>query len=87
MATLFHWEFAAAMPHPWKTAMWAGLFVVSVSYLVWEVMVRRKKGQSWNESLANGEKLITGNVWLDGLLFAGVLLVMSGIVWFVAVKT
>jgi hypothetical protein len=33
---------------------------------------RRKQGQSWNEAIAEGTRLMTGNVWLDGTMVVGV---------------
>lgn len=57
--------------------------VISASILIEGVVRRRRSGQSWNQVLAGGEKLMTGNVWSDGALFAVVLLVTIGVLFFV----
>ena len=49
--------------------------------LVHGVILRRRRGQSWNEALAGGEKLMTGSVWLDGILFAGILVAICAAVF------
>lgn len=49
--------------------------------LVHGVILRKRRGQSWNEALAGGEKLMTGSVWLDGILFAGILVAICAAVF------
>lgn len=44
------------------------LAVPSVLSRFRNVRERKKSGQSWNEALAEGTKLMTGSVWLDGAL-------------------
>jgi hypothetical protein len=56
----------------WKLAVWAVLFLVGAFFQARGVISRRRAGQSWNEALANGQKLMTGNVWLDGLVLAAI---------------
>lgn len=55
--------------------------VVGVSMLVHGVILRRRRGQRWNEALAGGEKLMTGSVWLDGILFAVILVAICAAVF------
>jgi hypothetical protein len=58
-----------------RAALFASL-IISVSLLVHGVVVRRRRGESWNATLAGDTKLMTGNVWLDGAVFAGILVVI-----------
>ncbi len=67
----------AASPGPLKLTMLAGAFVICASMLIQGVVARRRSGQNWNEALAGNTKLITGNVWLDGALFAAILFVCA----------
>jgi hypothetical protein len=62
---------------PLKAACYVIAGVMAYAMIFLEVRRRRKAGQSWNEALAMGSKLVTGNVWLDGLLFAGILLLCA----------
>jgi len=62
------------------------VFVVCISFLTFRVAQRRKLGQSWNNALAEGAKLRTGSVWLDGALFAAVLVIVIVVVRFVVFR-
>jgi hypothetical protein len=59
---------------------------ISAAILIEGVVRRRRSGQSWNQALAGGEKLMTGNVWADGALFAVVLLGAISVVFFVVFR-
>ena len=59
---------------PLRRAVLLASVVVGVSMLLHGVILRRRRGQSWNQALAGGEKLMTGSVWLDGVLFAGIMI-------------
>jgi hypothetical protein len=64
----------ASLPYHFvKRSLLIAGFIASVSVLFYDVARRRRAGQSWNEALAQGSKLLTGNVWLDGALFVVVL--------------
>lgn len=58
---------------PLRGAMLGVSLVLSGAVLVHGVVSRRRRGQSWNQALVGDTKLITGSVWWDGALFAGVL--------------
>lgn len=58
-----------------RVALLASL-LLGIALVVHGVVTRRRKNESWNEALSNGEKLMTGSVWLDGLLFAAILIVI-----------
>ena len=45
-----------------------------------DVRERKRSGQSWNEAIAQGTKLMTGSVWLDGALLLAVALATYAIV-------
>jgi hypothetical protein len=62
---------------PLRRAVLLASVVLGISLLIHGVVLRRRRGQSWNEALAGGEKLMTGSVWLDGALFAGILAVIG----------
>jgi len=65
----------------WRRATLAISLCLSVSILVHGVVRRRRSGQSWNQALAGDTKLMTGSVWLDGLLFGVILLLcIAGVV-------
>jgi uncharacterized membrane protein HdeD (DUF308 family) len=51
--------------------------VYCLGYLIHDVVQRRRSGQNWNDALAGGTKLVTGNVWLDGILFAAIVLTLA----------
>jgi uncharacterized membrane protein YidH (DUF202 family) len=61
---------------PLRRGVLLASLILGISLIVHGVITRRKRGQSWNEALANGEKLMTGSVWIDGLLFAAILVVI-----------
>jgi hypothetical protein len=61
--------------------------VASLSYLAYDIVRRRREGQSWNEALAQGSKLLTGNVWLDGALFIVVLAAPCALIVFAMLHT
>jgi hypothetical protein len=61
---------------PLRRGVLLASLVLGISLIVHGVIVRRRRGQGWNEALANGEKLMTGSVWVDGLLFAAFLCVL-----------
>ena len=68
-------EFAKIQPtHPWKLVFLLAMFVLCLAIRYRGVWVRRRKGASWNDALAEGKKCITGSVWLDGALLAFILL-------------
>ena len=53
------------------------LITLGVFYLVLDILRRRKRGESWNRAFAQGNRLVTGNVWTDALLsFAQLALVI-----------
>jgi hypothetical protein len=56
-------------------------FIFCVSSLAYGVILRRRRGESWNQALAGGTKLMTGSVWLDGALFAGIMLAILGVIF------
>lgn len=64
----------AATPGPLRWTLLGASLTLSGSVLILGVVERKRKGQSWNQALAGDTKLITGNVWWDGALFAGVLI-------------
>ena len=66
---------------PLRRAVLLVSVVVGVSMLVQGVILRRGRGQRWNEALAGGEKLMTGSVWLDGILFAVILVAICAAVF------
>jgi hypothetical protein len=65
------WEDAASRPV--RIGVWSGLLLVCVATLAAGVIQKRKEGKSWNEALAAGSKLVTGSVWLDGAIFAAIM--------------
>jgi hypothetical protein len=66
---------------PLRRAALLASVTVGVSMFVHGVILRRIRGQSWNEALAGGEKLMTGSVWLDGILLAGILVAIGAAVF------
>jgi hypothetical protein len=64
---------------PWRRAVLLASVVVGISMLVHGVVLRRRRGR-WNDALAGGEKLVTGSVWLDGALFAMILIAICAAV-------
>jgi hypothetical protein len=70
-------------PGAWRIVRWAVPFVLGAIYQFRGVVARRRAGQSWSESLSNGEKLITGNVWLDALLLAFIFAAVIFAIWFI----
>lgn len=54
--------------------IWAATLMVSV-------ILKRRAGQSWNDALPGGSKLMTGSVWKDGAIFAAIL-VATGVAVF-----
>jgi hypothetical protein len=79
----------AALPdHFAKRALLIVAFIVCSSFLFFSDVVRRRRaGQDWNEALAQGSKLLTGNVWLDGALFVVVLAALFALVIFAILHT
>jgi len=78
----------AALPdHFAKRALLILAFIVCSSFLFSDVVRRRRAGQDWNEALAQGSKLLTGNVWLDGALFVVVLAALFALVIFAILHT
>jgi hypothetical protein len=60
----------------WRVIFWAFAFIVGAFVQIHGMLARRKAGEDWNSAIANGTKLITGNVWLDGAIFAAILCVV-----------
>lgn len=52
-----------------------------ISLRAFNVLKRRKRGESWNEAIAEGTKLATGNVWLDGAVILAVGLITFAAIW------
>jgi hypothetical protein len=44
------------------------LIALGLAWLLTDIIKRKRNGESWNRALAQGNKLITGNVWKDALL-------------------
>ena len=65
-------------PGPAKVVFYSACAFLALSLSVSEVVRRRRNSESWNRSLAGSTKLLTGNVWLDALVFVGVLTVCCG---------
>lgn len=64
----------ALSAYNFKRIVWIVLLVACIWFLARRTIAQRRNGKSWNDALADGVKLVTGNVWLDGALFAVVLL-------------
>lgn len=73
-ATASLWEDSASRPV--RLIFWGLVMLVWVAAVSISVALKRRAGRSWNEALSDGSKLMTGSVWLDGILFAGILLVL-----------
>jgi hypothetical protein len=58
----------------------AGRIIGMVAYVTSRIFNQRREGRTWSEVWADGGKPITGNVWLDGLVFLLVLLALAGVV-------
>jgi hypothetical protein len=65
-------------PGPAKIVFYGACAVLALSLSASEVIRRRRSGESWSRSLAGSTKLLTGNVWLDALVFVGVLAICCG---------
>ncbi len=76
----------ALTPGPVRWTMLGISFVLSMSVLIHGVIVRRRRGESWNQALAGGTKLMTGSVWLDGVLFAGILIGIYAVLRFLVFR-
>ena len=78
----------ASLPYHFvKRALLIAVFIACMSYSVYDVVRRRRAGQNWNEALAQGSRLLTGNVWLDGALFVVVLAALFALVLFAMLHT
>jgi hypothetical protein len=65
---------------PLRRAVLLASVILGISMLIHRVILRRRRGQSWNAALAGDTKLMTGSVWLDGALFAVILLAICAAV-------
>jgi len=77
---------AASLAGPNRNLSSVIVFAVCISFLAFRVIRRRKLGHSWNDALADGARLRTGNVWLDGALFAVILVIVIVLVRFVGFR-
>jgi|GEM_PF-6350721 len=73
-------------PGPVRWTMLAVSLVLSMSVLIHGVILRRRRGESWNQALAGGTKLMTGSVWLDGALFAVILIGIYAVLRFLVFR-
>jgi hypothetical protein len=62
----------------------AGRVFAMIVYVITRIFGQRKEGKSWNEVWSDGEQTLTGSVWLDGLLFIGILAAVAGLLWIAA---
>jgi hypothetical protein len=65
----------------WKFALFLAASILSGALAVHRAYLRRKAGQNWHGVLADGSRLITGSVWLDGILFIMILAALGGSIW------
>jgi hypothetical protein len=71
----------------WWPGMSVPAFVLSsIVYVSYRIVVGRMRGKNWTDILSDGWKPATGSIWLDGALFAGILIAMfaatMGAMWF-----
>jgi hypothetical protein len=71
--------FAELSAHQVRSTLLISVFVVSLYHQLHVIFVRRQNGLSWNDAIAGGTRLITGNVWLDAVLFVIVLAAVFGL--------
>lgn len=65
--------------------LYAGGVFLCLTLAVHDVIVRRRRGENWNDALAGDTKLLTGNVWLDAVVLVAVFAAGCGAVAFVVV--
>jgi hypothetical protein len=63
-----------------QRSLYSVVVFVVLALMVYDVIVRRRRGENWNDALAGETKLLTGNVWLDGIVFVAVIAAGCGIV-------
>ena len=68
------------LPRPIFWTILGSILALFAASLVYDVGVRRSKGQSWNEVLAQDKKLMTGSVWRDGGLLLAAMFVCFAVV-------
>jgi hypothetical protein len=57
-------------------------FVLSgIIYVSYRIVVGRLRRKTWTEILSDGWKPATGSIWLDGALFAGILVAIAAAIW------
>jgi hypothetical protein len=73
------WE--AAAPRSVRIGIWSALLIICIAILANGVVQKRKAGKSWNEALSAGSTLMTGSVWKDGAIFAGIMIAVCASVF------
>ena len=51
-----------------------------IVYVFTRVFTQRREGKSWSQVFADGEKPITGSIWLDAVLFFFILVLVGAAV-------